>query len=106
MTVTFIQRVPVGIVRVPLRRSRRPATTTGATRDHHRTPRRAGNAMTKKVPSQSNAGHGTTPSRRASHPAISAAVRKNAVPANVETDIGAHSVIVCRMTGFVESSTT
>ena len=36
----------------------RPATATGATNAHQITPRLAGNASTKKVPSQSKRAHG------------------------------------------------
>ncbi len=43
--------------------------------------------------------------RTASQVAIAAALTKNVTPANVPSEIGAHSVMLLRITGFVEMST-
>ena len=80
---------------------RLPATTTGATRDHHTMPRTAGSASRKKTVSHSRSAQLVRLERRARRTATPIPLRKNAAPPKDRTVTGAHSVTLFRIIGFV-----
>ena len=83
-----------------------PATTIGRTRPHQTIARWAESARYRNTPSVSRSVHGIACRRRAMKAMNSASDPNTAQPAMPSIDVGSHSVIVVRMMGLVERSTT
>ncbi len=81
-----------------------PAITTGVTSPHHTIARCAAIARMKNSASVSSGIHGTGRVRRAKYPATSSPDTIMNQPEACASVTGAHSLIVLRITGFVERS--